>query len=399
MKRVLKAALAASLLLPLFGCGQIQINELAIVTAVGIDPGEKEGCVRMAVQIVRAADARGQTGAPSGGTGEPIYSISAEGETIFEAIRNLARFSSRRVYWAHNFVIVLNEKYARKGIGDMIDFFTRNPELRMNTWVVVTPDAASEVISTVTGLEVVPGEAIDKLFRYNEIVGEAPSTNMMRLFEAYMSKTSQPVLAKLQLKKRGISNKKPMEFGSVNQVELSGAAVFKGDKMVGWLTSEETRGLLLLLQKIDSSVEALPCPGHENSLVTLELKKQRVQVTPTFENGRPGFSIKVDATASIVEAGKLESLEEVTDELQKSLEEQIRKQLQAVTEKAQHKYRSDFLKFGEVFNNKYPLEWRSFSDNWDEAFTEAEIVYHVKARIDSSVLKLKGNLNMKGGKP
>jgi len=221
--------------LMLSGCktGKREISDLALVMAVGLDKGN-DNLIKVTTQIVRPADARGQTGAPSGQTGDSIWSASAEGETIFQAIRNLSTFSSRRIFWAHNFVIVINEDLARDGIKDIIDFFTRNPELRMRTWVVVTPDEASTVVSTMTGLENVPGEAIEKLFRYTTISVQAPKTQMIDLQAAYLSESSEPILARARLIDRGVSNKKPGQAGSVEQVELAGAGVFK---KINWLES------------------------------------------------------------------------------------------------------------------------------------------------------------------
>src|SRR5262249_1201868 len=154
----------------------------------------------------------------------------------------------------------------RRGIDDVIDFFTRNHELRMNTWVAVTSDSPAEVVSTVTGLEVVPGEAIDKLFIKSKIIGQAPRTNMMNLEEAYLSKSTQPLMGRLTLIDRGISNKKPEEHGSIKQVELAGAAAFKGPNMIGWLTPRESRSVLFLLQNLPSGIEVLDCPNNDKKL-------------------------------------------------------------------------------------------------------------------------------------
>ncbi|HZG74600.1 MAG TPA: Ger(x)C family spore germination protein, partial [Paenibacillus sp.] len=82
-RRCCAALLALTLIA---GCGGRQeISELAIVTGVGLDLSDDGEGVRVTAQIIRAADARGQTGAPAGGTGEPIYSVTAEGDSIFAA--------------------------------------------------------------------------------------------------------------------------------------------------------------------------------------------------------------------------------------------------------------------------------------------------------------------------
>lgn len=388
MKRILCMFLVLTQLLLTTACyGLRQINELALVTAVGLDVGKEPGSVKVSVQIIRPADARGQTGAPSGGTGQPIYSISAEGKSIFDAIRHLGQFTSRRVYWAHNFLIVMQESYAKRGIADMIDFFTRNHELRMNTWVAVTKDSPDEVISTITGLEVVPGEAVDRLFRNIQIVGLAPATNMMNLEEAYLSRTVQPVLAQVSLVPRGISNKKPEEHGSIKQVELAGAAAFLEDKMIGWLTLKETKGLMYFLQKIKSRTEVVTCPHQEDQIVTVEFKEIQFNVQPSYVNQLPRFRIQLKVKSDVVENNCEASIVDIREDAEKALEVKVASQIEKVVNTAQQDFHSDFLKLGDVFRNKFPQEWKTLGKDWDATFSKAETSVEVKATIQSTVLK------------
>ena len=388
-RRCCAALLALTLIA---GCGGRQeISELAIVTGVGLDLSDDGEGVRVTAQIIRAADARGQTGAPAGGTGEPIYSVTAEGESIFAAIRNLARVSSRRVYWAHNFVIAMSEDYAREGIGDMVDFFTRNHELRMETWVVVTPDRAEELISTRTGIEIVPGETIEKLFWYSEIVGEAPQTNMMRVEEMLLSKTTNPMIARAALSKAGISNKRPEEGASINQVELSGAAVFKKEKMVGWLTPGESRAAVFFLQKVGTLIIPLPCPSEsEKRKATVELREHRFRATPTLKDGAVSFRVTLDTAADLVESACRNPLAKMRPELEKALENELRESFEHMLEVAQEEYRVDFLKLGDRVRNEYPVYWRRVAKRWDDLFPEVDIEVDVRASVKSPVLKVRG---------
>ncbi len=378
--------------LTLSGCniGKRELSDLALVMAVGLDKGSKEGLIKVTIQVVRPADARGQTGAPSGQTGDPIWSATAEGETIFQAIRNLSTFSSRRVFWAHNFIIVINEDLARDGIRDIIDFFTRNTELRMRTWVVVTPDKGSEVVSTMTGLETVPGEALDKLFRYTPISAQAPSTQMIDLQAAYLSESSEPILARAKLIKRGISNKKPGQAGSINQIELAGAGVFKGDKLVGLLEPVEVRRILPFIEPPDTGVLILECPDEKNRKMTVELINQKFDVKPSYKDRKPGFDIHYELDSSVVEAGCPFSLDEreKVKELEKQMETTLKKELTNVLDKVKNEYKSDFIELGKVFLNKYPVEWRTIGPKWGEIFPTVDVKIHIKANIiDSELLK------------
>lgn len=373
----------------LSGCmGKRELNELAMVVAVGLDKGEKDGTIKVTVQVVRPSDARGQTGAPSAGTGDPIWSASGEGESIFEAIRNLTTFSSRRIFWAHNNLIVINEDLAKEGIKEIIDFFTRNPELRMRTRVVVTPDKASEIISTATGLEVIPGESIGKLFRYSPISAQAPTTEMLDLQSAYLSESSEPVLARVQLVSRGVSNKKEDQDGSIKQVELAGAGVFKGEKLVGTLDGEDVRGLLPFMEKVESGVYVLGCPNDKEKQISVELKKQNFEVKPQYQKGQVAFDVNVTAFASVVEASCSFSLEQksVVKDLEQQLERQIYDEIKNVTDHVQNEFQSDVLNLGKVFNNRYPFEWKRVKGNWDEELQKARIDIRVAAEINDAVL-------------
>lgn len=385
--------LLVSLTLTIFlnGCiGKREINELALVMAVGLDKG-KDGKVVVSVQIARPADARGQTGAPAGNTGDPIWSAKAEGKTIFEAIRSLSTFSTRRVFWAHNYIIIINEDLARDGISDIIDFFTRNPELRMRTWVVVTPNKASNILSTMTGLEVISGEAMDKLFRYSSISAQAPRTQMIDLQSAYLSESSEPVLARVKLIKRGISNKKPGQEGSYKQIDLSGAGVFKGDKLVGILGQKETRGLLPFIEKVESGVMAVSCPKEPKQKISLELKHYKFKVTPLYRNGEISFHIKYDTDFSMVEAGcplSLEDRAQIT-KLEKQVANELKGNVNNIVSRAQKDFKADILELGKIFNNKYPKEWKQIKNRWDEEFQTAAVKIDVTVNIEDTALLFK----------
>jgi spore germination protein KC len=375
-------------LVSLVGCGnKREISELALVMAVGLDKA-KDDKVEVTIQVARPADARGQTGAPSGNTGDPIWAVSAEGATIFEAIRNISTFSTRRVFWAHNFAIVINEDLAKDGIQDILDFFTRNPELRMRTWVIVTPDSAKEVVSTLTGLEVIPGEAIDKLFRYSQITSVSPKSELIDVQSAYLSESTEPVIARVKLVSRGVSNKKPGQSGAIKQIQLSGAGIFKDDKLVGTLSSEQTKGLIPFIEKVESGVIVLKCPRDESKSISIEVKNENFAVIPMYKDNKASFKVNLKMITNVVEADCPFTIKDhqQVNELEKQLSDHVKNNIKEVVNKAQTEFKSDFLELGKVFNNRYPLEWRELKEDWDQHFANAKITVDVKAEIKSPVL-------------
>lgn len=373
------------------GCmGSTDINNLAMVMAVAIDKGSSPGMVKLTAQIVRPADAVGQTGAPAGGTGEPIWTASAEGKSLFEAIRNLNRFASRKVYWAHNNVIVISAAIATQGIQDIVDFFARNHELRMRTWVVITSQEASEIVTAKTGLQVIPGESIDQLMRYSRVVAEAPKIDMRQLLADYLSPTNEVILPRVELKQRGDTAQSKHEFGTSPQVELAGTAYFHGDRLAGWLTPQQSQGLLWFVEPPQSRLMVVACPDDVQKKVTLEIKNSHFSVIPKLNQAGMTFQLVLKGTADMVESQC--AMEKSNTMLMHKLEQEAENKLAANLLDVVHleqKQHVDFLQLGQTFRQKYPAEWTQMhaDGQWIQRLSMAQIqLSKVHIHIHSPVL-------------
>lgn len=133
------------LLLITTGCWNArEIDELAFVLGIALDKTGNGG-VKITVQMAKPSTfSKSPTG--GGKEGKPFWVASSEGKTFFEAIRNMATFTSRRIFWSHNKIIIISEKLARSDISEILDFFCRNPELRLRTCVAVIPGEAGPIL-------------------------------------------------------------------------------------------------------------------------------------------------------------------------------------------------------------------------------------------------------------
>lgn len=308
--------------------------------------------------------------------------------SIFDAIRNLAKFSSRRVYWAHNKVIVISEDLDKSvGINDIVDFFARNHELRMRTWVVITPNQASELVATKTGLEVVPGTSIDNLFRYTRIASAAPKVDMRTLQANYLGSGTEVVLPVVQIKPRGISEKDTHEFGSSPQVELAGTAYFDKNKLKGILTEDESQALMWFVDSPDSLVLVLHCPDNSLERVSLEMKTHHFSVDPVYQKARLGFNIRLAASFDMVELGCpwQQRQQAIIRSLEQQAEHKLTHEITSVIAVSQRN-ETDFLGFGERFEDRYPAEWKQVQPIWNSTLSSAKINVHVTVHIHSPVL-------------
>ncbi|MFD1905513.1 hypothetical protein ACFSQ7_18020 [Paenibacillus rhizoplanae] len=170
-KGLLRLIAIAVLVLPLGGCwNSRELNELAIVSGIGMDLVPETDEYRVTFQLVNPSSTSTSN---SPGSGKPaIVVVSATDKTMFGALRRASKHVTRQLF-AHTQLIVLGEPLARDGINDIFDIFERSHELRLNSEVLVArgSDAAS-VLKLLTPVESLPALGLVKKRRIPPASGE-----------------------------------------------------------------------------------------------------------------------------------------------------------------------------------------------------------------------------------
>ncbi|MCF6093301.1 Ger(x)C family spore germination protein [Microaerobacter geothermalis] len=366
-----------------------ELNDLALVMAVGIDKVKNTDDFRVTVQIAKPSGG-GQPGkGGSAAADEPVWTASAEGNTIFEAIRNLAKFSSRRIMWAHNNIIIIGESVARDDITPVIDFFTRNVELRMRTWVAVARGEARNYVSAKTGLENIPAMSISSLFRYSELPSESVKTEVIDLFSDFLSDSIQPMVSGLRMRERVISTENKQEHGGEKQVELAGGAVFKDTKLVGWVSPEETRGLAWIRNEMNNAIITVPCGKNKKKQISIELRYAQTDLISKIDNNMPSITIKASARGDITEQDCLTHLstEQLKEKVEQLANDEIRNEIKLGVKKVQKEFKSDILGFGRTIHIQHREKWYGgIKEKWEEIFPEIPVTVQVDIHINKMSL-------------
>lgn len=370
------------------GCWDLrELNHMALVMAVGIDKAETPGRVLVTAQIARPSGAgRGKS---SGGAGDQmgsVYTASAEGDTIFAAVRNMAQFVSRRIMWAHNNAVIIGEDLAREDITSVIDFFTRNQELRMRTWMVVARgERAQTLVAAKTGMEEVPANALSALFRYAQLPGESARTDVNEVAAEFFAPDAEPIVAAMRMREGAnpVESSGP-ERGSTRQIELSGTAVFRHNKLAGFLDRDAGRGLLWLRGEMKNAVLTVPCPGATAKQMAIEVRSPKSVVTSTIVGGKPQFLVSVDTDGLLAEqdcaTGKMGS-EEIQAYAQREFAARIEANIRAALTTLQEELRTDAVKFGRRVHVEHPDWWRANRHRWDEIFPTVKTRYEIRVRV------------------
>ena len=361
----------------LTGCwNRIEVNDIAIVTAIGLDLVE-DNMIRLTLQVAIPTKL-GPTGGSSGGGKErSTFVISEKGVTVSEAYRNLQMKLSRRVFFSQSRVLLIGESLARKGIFNIIDFYTRFQQPRMNSFIMFTEEAASEVIKNIPNLESVSAEETKELAKLS--VGL--KVYVRDFLNMLLTDGVEPYAPQYKLTSLEVDTEN--ESGKVQTI--NGAAVFKKDKLIGWMDETETRGILWLRNEIEGGVISIKIPKEKGGgNISFDIIRSKTQILPHHEHGQMKITVNVTSEMSAIEnASKLELFNpKVIEEIQKNIEKEIKDRIQIVVNKAQKDFQSDIFGFGQAVYREYPKAWNTFyKKNWNHEFSQVDVNINSKVYI------------------
>lgn len=360
----------------LTGCWNYrEIDKLAIVSGIAIDKGENNNYL-ITVELVNL-----QT------QGKDVTTtskrIQVEGQTMFDTIRNTIKISGRKLYFSHTKILILSKEVARDGIVKILDLFSRDSESRLSMFILVSKEkTAAELLSQQSITSEIRSFEMENMLRSQNILSKSPKITLDELINS--------------LSGEGISAVLPAVGIVINEgagtSELSGTAVLKKDKLLGFLDENETRYYLFIVDKVKGSivVDKNP-PGANEANIAFEIFNSTTKVKPCFNNEKLSMDISVEIDASIGEMGTTKNYIDDTGrtKLKKDMEKKMEEDIKKLIKKVQREYDADIFGFGLKVKQNMPKLWRSIKDSWDQEFENLDINVDVKINIRNTGLMMK----------
>lgn len=381
MKRLFFFFSAVIFLLFMTGCwSRRELNELALVVAMAIDKAGDRYLVT--VQVVDP----GEVASKKGSYGRtPVTTYSAEGSHLMDAVRRMTKITPRKLYFSHLQMFVISEAVAKEGISQPLELLSRDNEFRKDFYVVVTKGVkAKDTLDNLTSLEKIPANKMHSSLKTSEKAW-AP-TVAIQLHELIADLTSEgkhPVLTGLTIKgdlTKGETMRNVERIEAFARLQYEGIAVFKKDKLIGWLNEEESKGYNYVKNRVSNTVGNFSCPkGGE---LMLEIIRSKAKVKGKVEQGKPAFAINLNIEANISEVAcqidltKQQSIEELEQISNRTIEDILR----SAINKAQ-KMKVDIFGFGEIIRRADPEAWKSLKKDWDTQFVNAAVTVHTNFQI------------------
>lgn len=384
-RRLIYLGFCLSCALALTGCwDRIEVNDLAIVQGIALDHAP-DGHVEVTISIPVPSEIT-PPGATGGGAqlGPPATNKSAVGRTVTEAVIRLQEKLSRRIYWAHNAVILIGEDLARDGIGPVLDFFTRNRQSRLNSVIAVTTGKARDVLASTLPVELNVPTGIQEMERLHL----APFADVKTFLQMMLGEGIEPTTSLVHVVTGGAPQPGTLQLPSGQQSErdpaqpaVFGAAVFKGDRLVTMLSEREAAGILFAKGQFGPLF--IPVSVDQDRWVGMRLLRYTSRYRPRLEGDQLRMEVHVSVEAELLEnkAGVDADDPRVIKLLERELEKTIGATIRSTVTKMQDEAQADIFGFGAAVRRRLPTLWREISASWDEIFARLPVDIEVKAAI------------------
>lgn len=352
----------------LTGCwDKREVNDIAIVLVAAIDKAEGNN-VRLAVQFLVPQAINGQQQS----TGSKVLMRSAIGQNIADAVSKLQTKLPRKLFWGQCKVYIFGDKLVKGGkLKEQIDFILRFPEARDQAYLYVSSGKAVKVLEFEPFSELHVGEGLRKISKLHLGV-----TSTVKNFEQMIrgdTKVAVLPLVKMIPVKKGEKGK-TLPF-------ISGAAIFKKDKMIGQIDTKITTGLLWLREK--DKVNVITINPYKEETISLEPLQQKTKLIPVIENGKWKIVAKITMKGAVMQNGSplQVSRPNLTNRIEKDVEKSIKQLINRTLNQVQIGLNADVFGFADAFHRKYPKEWGKVKNHWDKVLSQVAVKIDVKVRI------------------
>ena len=276
-----------------------EMNELALVSMVGVDIDPDSGKKTVYYQIINPLSGTSARGTP-GGEQAPVYTYEISGSSFGEIKSTIYKMLPRKLFIAHSKILLVSRRAARQGVRDIVNFIEMQPNGRSSVPMLIIDGPISQVMKTFTPLERVPSDAIDSrlklLIRNSLLTGKHIKVN--DVIER-MEKSDTIVLPMIAATSENPSSNSGETAADIdanqNNFIIGGGAVFRDYRMVGKLNDAQLVWYHLLNGDRGRHVRRFQVEGKQ---VSVELRLVRMKRDVYRQSDQPVVRIRLDLELS-----------------------------------------------------------------------------------------------------
>ncbi len=372
-------ALFLAFLLPQGIYKQSQIQQIAIVSGIGIDKVGEQLEVSVSVLVPE----------PSSSYAPKQTISSAKGENIAKAINAIEIKIGQELGLAHCYIIILGDEFTQTDVTKDLDYLMRSNIMGNNSAILHTDKKAKEILEVNSSLSENNINNLQNIAKFNQEHYNSSNTTLIGLFNDYLSETHCSVMGSISLEEisnsqnssqnEGNNTSSPSESGSSQNKQdnsqskktLSNkgdAIILKNGRKIAKLTNEEIGYFAWLDTKSQSgylSIENYSNQNLQNANITLKLKNEKSTFDASIINNslvlKTSISFECFVDNIINENDNIRSIHNnmLTDDFKQKVQEKIYDEIQqALTISKENNF--DIIGVFNIFNNKLNKSWKNY---------------------------------------
>lgn len=329
------------------GCSYVELNDLAIVSAIGIDYEDDEFKLTAQIMDVKSND--------GGMTEENTLIYEANGKTIAKAMRNFSIRYPKNVYLGHLEFIIINSDTTIKKIDDIFDYFMRSPEVRSLSYITLTKDEkAKDILNPkneskgsfpIEGLKTVLLDATKRN-------GTIYDLTLEELLSFYLKKGIDPVVPLIKS-----SNKKGITASATIIEEL---APLKNKKVLKSLDTKQSIAYNTINNNYYDIV--INCK-YKNKDFSALLYNPKSSLDLKLKDGKPEVNINIKLESKIIETDNKINLTKSKNqkEIKKLVNKEIKKYINSLIDYSKEN-NADVLGLGNMIYKNYFKDYNKYKN-------------------------------------
>ncbi|MEW9670546.1 Ger(x)C family spore germination protein [Ammoniphilus sp. 3BR4] len=353
--------LFALLFILLAGCSadieKPTLEDLGMVGVIGFDyVNEKETKITVALpQPYEQAKEKSQVYST-------VVQLTQQAPVVLSAV------SERSISLAQLRVILISEEYARKtGIHRIMESLYRDPIVGTNVFIAITKGSAESLMKADYPNKPNITVFLNDLLHPRGETAFSPFTTIHNYIYFRTDEISEPMA--------------PYIEKLDSSIRISKIALFKRDKLIGFVAPEEAKIIQGLRQRTKLPDFMVKIKEEEkDSAIVLNFVNSKVKLKSNGNLQNPELWIHLDLKGSVLEYTGKKDLEtqQGIDALEKAVSEKIRNDCYKLLDRFK-KLKIDPLSLGDAFRRKHRGTWSK--EKWIEAFAKAEIHVQISTEI------------------
>lgn len=369
MKKIIKIMVLILFIISNSGCSYVELNKLAIVSALGIDYKNNE--YEITAQVMDVTKSEGNS------VKQTSLIYEAKGQTIGKAIRNLSEKYPKTVYLGHLEIIILGKETAETKMNDVFDYILRSPEVRATGNVLVNKEeTAKETLKPKNEKEnsFATEQIKSSLENATKRTGTVKLITFEEFLQDYLQKGIDPVIPLIKINKQN-KNK-------TSNTVISNLAALKDNKIQKEMDNDQSTAYNTINANYHDIVIT---PKYKNNTIGIILFNPKAKINTQLKNNKVYTNINITIETKLNEASfKINPNDNKTH-----------KELEKITKKELEKYITSLINYCKetntdvlgIENNIYKNHYKNYKNYKNSNFYE-NIKINIKTKIYRS-----GNTN------